>query len=300
MPLSADFAPVVVFCYNRPNHLRQTIEALKLNTIASQSRLIIFSDGAKNARDEINVKEIRSYIHTIDGFLVKEIFESQNNKGLAASVIEGVSNVVASYKKVIVLEDDMVCTPDFLSFMNEALASYESRLDIFSVTGYAPPVLIPENYKNDLFLAPRASSWGWATWQNRWEKADWDVKNFKEILKESSLRKKITQGGEDLWPMLVKQQRGIINSWAVRWTVSQSLNDAYGVYPVISKIKNIGTDGSGTNFTFGTTYYNSELNTKKINIDPDLKPDQSVIKSFNHYYRLPLLLKIKNWFKYKI
>jgi glycosyltransferase involved in cell wall biosynthesis len=300
MSQSATLAPIVLFCYNRPLHLRQTIESLQLNDQATESDLIIYSDGPKTESDKHSIAEIRSYLANITGFKNIKIISSGQNKGLAASIIKGVSEVLEQYKKVIVLEDDMLSTPDFLTFMNEALDAYHSRQDIFSVTAYSPPISIPQNYKKDLFLAPRASSWGWGTWLEKWKKADWEVKDFAQLKRDKPQINAFTKGGEDLWPMLVKQQRSVINSWAIRWTYSQFKNNAFGVYPVHSKIKNIGTDGSGTNFTFKTGYYGAEMNPEKISVDPDLQPDQEVIESFRKYYHLPFQVKIKNWIKYRI
>jgi glycosyltransferase involved in cell wall biosynthesis len=300
MSSSGTFAPIVLFCYNRPWHLRQTIESLQLNTLAAESDLIIYSDGPKQASDEKLISDVRHFLSEIKGFKSKKIISSETNTGLAASVINGVTATLERCKKVIVLEDDMLSTPDFLSFMNESLDAYESRRDIFSVTAYSPPISIPVHYQSDLFMAPRASSWGWGTWLDKWRLADWEVSDFETLKKEKATINAFTKGGEDLWPMLVKQQRGVIDSWAIRWTYAQFKNNAYGIYPVHSKIKNIGTDGSGTNFTFKTGYYGKEMSLEKVIIDPDIKPDNKVIESFHDYYHLPIQLKIKNWIKYQI
>jgi len=300
MDLPVNLAPVVIFCYNRPWHLRQTVEALQLNTLAPESTLIVYSDGPKQHADEPLIQEIRKYLAEIKGFKNVTIINSETNNGLAVSIIKGVSEILRLHKKIIVLEDDMLSTPDFLTFMNEALETYKPRTDIFSVTAYSPPFEIPSDYKNDLYLAPRASSWGWGTWREKWEKADWEVLDFKKLQKDKAFIKKFGLGGADLWPMLVKQQLGVINSWAIRWTYCQFQNNAFGVYPVRSKIRNIGTDGSGTNFTFKTGYYGKNMDPGKLFIDPNLKPDDEIIRSFGAYYRLSFYLKIKNWIKFRI
>ncbi|HEV7348041.1 glycosyltransferase [Telluribacter sp.] len=293
-----DLAPIVVFCYNRPWHLQQTIEALRQNPLAKQSQLIVYSDGPRREEDQVPVREVRAYLATVQGFKGTKIVLSENNRGLATSVIEGVSEVLEQYDRVIVLEDDMVCTTDFLDYMNRALRTYYHRPDIFSVTGYTPPIQLPPHYPHDLYLAPRASSWGWGTWRDRWQQADWQVGDFEKLVKDKSLRQRLTRGGEDLWPMLVKQQRGVIDSWAVRWTWSQARRQAYGLYPRHSKIRNIGTDGSGTNFTFSTSAYGEVLAEGEVRHTADLQPDPSVIEAFQRYYRLPWKVKLKNLLKY--
>jgi len=300
MGFSATLAPIVLFCYNRPAHLQQTVESLRLNKLAAESELFIYSDGPKSERDRQQVKEVRDYLSTISGFRIVHIKEAEKNKGLAASVIEGVSAILSKYPKVIVLEDDMLSTTDFLSFMNQALDVYAGRPDIFSVTGYTPPIDVPKSYPHDLYLVPRASSWGWGTWAHKWAKADWQVRDFQSLKNDDKRQNAFNQGGDDLWPMLAKQQKGVIDSWAIRWTYSQFANDAHGLYPVHSKIKNIGTDGSGTNFTFKSGEYGEEMAEGDVVMPADLKPDAGLINAFRRYYRLPFLLKIKNRVKYGI
>ncbi len=298
--MSAPLAPIVVFCYNRPQHLRRTLEALRQNTLATTSDLIVFSDGAKNQASAVLVQQTREVLAGLAGFKSIEIVAAERNQGLARSVIQGVSQVLQTHESVIVLEDDMLCTPDFLDYMNAALRTYRPRKDIFSVTGFTPPLSLPTGYHDDLYLAPRASSWGWGTWRGRWQQADWEVADFEKIKNDPSWKKRITAGGEDLWPMLVKQQRGVIDSWAIRWTLAHIRHDAYGLYPTKSKIQNIGTDGSGTNFTFSTSAHGQELAEGEVVMDPALRPDPAVLEAFRRQHALLWRVKVKNRIKYGI
>lgn len=292
-------SPIAVFCYNRPDHLKRTIESLQLTRLADQSPLVVFSDGPKKDKDSEAIKEIRSYLESVNGFSSVTLHFAEQNKGLAKAILEGVNLILESAETVIVLEDDMLGSPDFLEYMNEALSTYRDRQDIFSVSGYSPPLLLPTDYKSDVYLAPRTSSWGWATWKDRWQKAVWKIDNFEKLRQNPSIKQQLNRGGEDLWPMLVKQQLGIIDSWSIRWTLTQALHNGYSIYPVYPKISNIGTDGSGTNFTSKTSYYDVELNEKKITLPPDLAPDFGIEKRFKNYYRLSIIRKLINWFRYK-
>jgi glycosyltransferase involved in cell wall biosynthesis len=292
-------SPIAVFCYNRPDHLKRTIEGLKLCRLADQSPLIIFSDGSKSAKDTKAVQEIRDYLPTVEGFASVTLHFSEQNKGLAHAIIEGVSQILETSNTIIVLEDDMLTATDFLEYMNDALHTYEHRHDIFSVSGYSPPIPFPSSYDNDVYLAARTSSWGWATWKDRWQKAVWQFDYFDSLRKNGALKQQITRGGEDLWPMFIKQQLGVIDSWSIRWTFTQALHNGFSVYPVYPKIKNIGTDGSGTNFTSSTRYYDVELNEKKIRLDPDLSSNPGIEKCFKDYYRLSLFRKLVNWWRYR-
>ena len=65
-------------------------------------------------------------------------------------------------------------------------------------------------------------------------------------LKKKNAQMLFNRGGEDLTPMLHSQMNSKIDSWAIKWAYAHFKNDAYCVFPVHSKIKNIGTDSSGT------------------------------------------------------
>jgi hypothetical protein len=293
-----NLAPVILFCYNRPLHLKRTIEALRANNLASETHLYVYSDGYKGNTDRGDVLGVRAYLMGLSGFKTVEVIEAPTNKGLANSVIDGVSDVIGRYDRVIVLEDDMITSTDFLEFMNRALNTYLSRKDIFSITGYGPPINLPKDYKEDLYMAPRASSWGWGTWADRWALADWGATYYKGMLEQPRWKEQFVRGGNDLWPMLYKQQRKIIDSWAVRWCATLARYEGYGVYPVRSKIKNIGTDGTGTNFTFTSHAYEVEIDHDQVEINHSLCPDLRVEAAFKDFYDMPFYLRVKNWIKF--
>lgn len=113
-------APICLFTYNRLEKTKQTINALKKNFLANQSHLIIFSDGAKDYKTKHEVNSVRRFLYTIDGFKSVEIIESPINQGLGESITNGVTKVIDNYGKVIVLEDDLYTTPNFLDYMNQA------------------------------------------------------------------------------------------------------------------------------------------------------------------------------------
>ncbi|MDI6716137.1 MAG: glycosyltransferase [Actinomycetota bacterium] len=174
-----NLAPVVLFVYKRLYHAQQTVKFLQKNDLAEQSELYIYSDGPKHEHDIEKVKEVRAYLKTISGFKTITVIEREKNLGLANSIITGVTEVIDKFGKVIVMEDDLLCSRNFLSFMNKALDHYKDDKRIFSVTGLNYPIKIPESYKHDVYLAYRESSWGWGTWKDRWDKTDWQVEVIK-------------------------------------------------------------------------------------------------------------------------
>jgi len=294
-----NLAPVILFVYNRPEHTKQTVEYLSKNRLAESSKLFIFSDGPKNGKDKQKVSEVRNYLKSIKGFNEIKIVEREKNLGLANSVISGVNQIFKSYDKAIVLEDDIISSPSFLSFMNDTLNFYTEDKRIFSVSGYPYPIKIPDSYSKDVFIVHRASSWGWGTWKDRWEKVDWEVKNFRDVLKNRKDQKLLNKTGEDLLPMLKAQIKGEVDSWAIRWTYAQLKNNAFCLYPVSPLCKNIGTDSSGTHSS----------SSKKLNVELDLsggefkmtnnlEMNHNIEGQIKNLFKLSPIRKIINYFKY--
>jgi hypothetical protein len=254
-----NLVPLIIFVYNRPEHITKTIEALKSNAFAAESSLFIFSDGNKDERDKKNVDKVRNYISKISGFKEIKITLRVKNLGLADSVISGVTEVIEKYGKAIVLEDDIVTSPYFLKFMNEALEFYKDDKRIFSISGYNFPIKIPESYKHQVYISPRPSSWGWATWKDRWDNAVWKPENVLNIKDKKAVRNLMDKAGKDLAPMLLKSIEGKISSWAVKWAFTHLVNESYCLYPTNSLVRNNGADASGTNFNRVTSRYEVEL-----------------------------------------
>ena len=287
--------PIVLFVYNRPDHLRHTIEALVKNTLAEKSKLFIYSDGPKNQSDAEKIMSVRKYIHSISGFKEVEIIEREKNYGLAKSVITGVSEVFTSSSKVIIMEDDMISSRGFLSYMYELLNFYENNRTIFSVTGYTFPIKIPYDYPYEIYLAHRASSWGWGTWKDRWEKVDWDVNDYDFFIGDKTQTEKFKKGGDDLIRMLKNQKTGRIDSWAIIWTYTHFKNKAYCIYPVRSLIKNIGADESGVHMN-KTKKYDVDLteDNSTIPLIKDIKPNEEILKNFQTFFKKNILSSIIN------
>jgi hypothetical protein len=217
---------------------------LRNNVGAKNFDLFVFSDAPKSDSDIEKVIRVRKYVKTINGFRNIVVTEREYNYGLAKSIIEGVTEIINQYGKVIVLEDDLITSPGFLSFMNGALNYYGKNDKIFSIAGYTSPIKNPEH---DVYFTQRASSWGWATWKDRWNDIKWDLADdYKRFKKDKSAKKAFNGMGSDMCKMLDDQMKGKINSWAIRWCYNQFLAQQYTVFPTVSKVTNIGTASSAT------------------------------------------------------
>jgi len=293
------FAPIIIFTYNRLDSLIQTIQYLSKNIDKEYIDLIMFSDSWRNEKDKENVLDIRKYLYSIKGFKSIKIIERKENYGLAKNIIEGVSDIINEYGKVIVLEDDLLTSKNFISYMNQALDFYEEDKQIFSISGYTGKLKSLENLKEDVYLSYRPSSWGWGTWKDQWSEIDWNVTDFDEFINNKQAVKKFNRGGIDMARMLKHCMQGKNHSWAIRWSYAMSKQDKYCVYPKISKIQNIGFGEDATNCT-GIDIYQTNLDSGENNnfkFIKDINIDHRIVKEFKYIYSYgnKLLKRIENY-----
>ena len=282
-----DFSPVVLFTFNRPNHTKRTIEALKKNIGADRTRLIVFSDAPGNETDTETVSQVRQYIGSISApFTDVQIIMRDKNMGLANSVISGVTDTVDKFGKVIVLEDDMETSPFFLKYMNEALSLYENEEKVISIHAYLYPL---KNMLSDTFFLMGADCWGWGTWKRGWKLFNPDANYLLQQLTEKGLIRRFDfEGAKPYSEMLKNQINGKVDSWAVRWYASALLAGKLTLYPGKSLVRNIGNDASGSH-SISSKIYDVDLYPGKIEItDIPLAEDKDAYKQFRKY-----LLSIK-------
>ena len=288
-------APIVIFCYRRK--IDDLLHSLLQNQEAQFSELYIFSDGFKNKNDRVDVDNVRKSLRNISGFKSIEIVESSKNRGLAASIISGVTSVLNKHDNIIVLEDDLIVSKYFLSFMNEALDFYEARRDIWSISGYSPPMNCLKDYKNDVFLSVRSSSWGWATWSSRWNNIDWEIKDFATLKNSKEQIANFNVGGNDMFNMHELQYLGKIDSWAIRWCNAQFKNNSYSVVPKLSLISNEGfSDNLGTHNSGDDRRWSVNFIDRKPVLQ-NVQPEKKIIKCFQKYHNLKLFTRIGYFLK---
>jgi len=261
-----NFAPIALFVYNRPKHTERTLKFLKQNELAAESRLFIFSDGAKSAEDEANVQEVRELLKNIDGFKSVEIIERKENMGLANAVIAGVSRLVKDYKQVIVFEDDLVSSPYTLTYFNEALNKYRNEERVMHIGAYM--YQLKENNLPESFFYRAATSWGWATWDRAWQHFNPDI---NQLIAQFDAKKRSAFSIEhtmNFWKQMQDFKRGKNNSWAIRWYASIFLKGGLTLNPSHSLVNNIGHDGTGVHSGINDIY-NVIINPKPITSFPD-------------------------------
>jgi hypothetical protein len=243
-------APVALFVYNRPEHTLRTLDALANNDLAKQTILFIFSDGPKinpSPEELQRIDEVRIHIRKENRFKDVKVFEAKINKGLADSIIAGVTKTVNEFGKIIVLEDDILTSKYFLRFCNEGLDKYQSINKVKVISGFMFPV---DNITPNTFFMKTVACWGWATWKDRWEIFNPDAAYLLNEIKRLGRKREFNANNSYYhFELLQDQLAGKVNSWAVRWYASIFLNRGITLYPARSLTQNIGMDGTGTHYT---------------------------------------------------
>ena len=286
-------SPICLFVYKRYDTTKLMLESLLACPECADSELYVFMDEARNDSEADDVEKVRALFDNLQGFKAIHPYPARMNKGMARSVIDGVTTVLEKHESIIVLEDDLVVAPDFLTFMNTALEAYRDRSDIWSISGYTPNLKEIEQYdKNGVFLVPRAQCWGWATWNDRWETVDWEVSDFNYLARNKKRRKAFDMGGNDLFRTLEMEHRERIESWAVRWAYAASKQKMWTVNPMLSKVQNIGLKSSTSHVGWHDERHNVELLGNKTIIDPNVQPDDKLVQAFKKHHDLGLISKI--------
>ncbi len=287
--MARESAPVLLFAYKRLHAVQMTITALEKNYLARDTNLFIFSDAPRNEKDIKKIEEVRNYLDSVKGFKNITVKKAEKNKGLANSIIDGVTEVLGSYKSCIVLEDDLLTSKNFLNFMNDSLDYYEGNQKVFSISGFTFPVERPKQYHFDGYFNPRGCSWGWATWADRWSAIDWKMLDNG---KEKFINQTRSLGSD--FPSLIRKYRSkTIDSWAIPWCYYQYKKNLATLYPVESKVRNIGFDPDATHTLktekrFATILDNTLSNTFSFsdNVSFNNPLSTQYTNKFSYYERL--------------
>lgn len=278
-----DISPVILFVYNRPHHTRRTLLALENNVLAKDSILYIYSDAAKTAEDVDSVNNVRAIIREPRKFKRVEIVERKTNLGLAESIIQGVSEIIKTYKKAIVFEDDLESSPFALTYFNDALERYKNESRVMHISGYNYPLHnhehIPESF---FFRVP--GSWGWATWSRAWLHFETDINALTQDFSKANIHQFSIEGKENFWKQVKEFKAGKINSWAIRWYLTIFNRNGLALYPRDSMIQNIGTDGTGTHSDIDKAYLVTTASKKVEYFPAEIIESRAAYEAIKYFY----------------
>jgi Predicted glycosyltransferases len=279
---NSSLAPITLFVYNRPEHTLRTLEALANNILANESILYIYADGPKE--DIEDVASTRKIIRQKQWCKEVHIIESKVNNGLADSIIRGVSEVINKYGKVIVLEDDIVTSPYFLQYMNDALSLYENEDKVMHISSFVPKTTGAEKLQETYFLR-FMSCWGWATWKRAWDKLITDISYLhKSLPKRADFKEYNLEGALNQYALVELNYRGELKTWAIKWYSTIFIDNGLCLYPRQSLVENIGFDGSGENTICTDGSFNVQLTTN-VNVRLiDIKPSKYAKSYLKRFY----------------
>lgn len=264
--------PILLITFNRPEHTKQTIDALR---VQQPPLVYVFQDGPRkgNTNDKENCALVRSTVEkSIDWPCELHTVFSETNRGCRDAIIYAITEVLKVHESVIVVEDDIITSPAFYTYMCKALEYYKDRKTVFSISGHSHSPSrfeVPEDYDYDVFASPRLFNWGWGTWRDRWEQTDWSFSYFEDFMKHPYEKKAFCRGGDDLLPMLADERNGKSSAWDIQFAFAHFRNHAVSIVPCLSYTYNIGTDGSGTHCHSGNSE-NMDSNRLNQNKDPKL------------------------------
>ncbi len=287
------YAPIVIFAFNRPDSLQRMISSLKQNALYEVSHKYVYVDGPRNGDDIKNVEKVIEIAYSI----TSNVVISEKNKGLGASIISGVTDVIHQYGCAIVLEDDLRLMPGFLNYMNQALPAYRNDNRIMSICGYGLKIEKPKDYIGDVYLSDRSSSWGWGTWADRWDSVDWKVQDYEKLKADKKSRRDFNRGGSDLYGMLRDYMEGRNHSWAIRFCYSQFRQGKYSVHPFLSFVENNGFGNDATNCKQKYSRFVTTLNNGlQVNLPYRLEKRSDILQQLHRYHSIPIRIysRIRN------
>jgi hypothetical protein len=278
-------APIVLFTYNRPNHLSQTINSLKKNLLANESNLYIYSDGPKNNQDANLVSLVREYIKSIDGFKSINIIERDKNWGLANNIINGVTSVVNEYGKIIVLEDDLILSPYYLNFLNNALNHYKDEKKVWHISGYNLP-FDSNGLADTYFMRLMICSGGWGTWADKWNYFERNPKKLLEEFSQKDIFHFNLEGARLFWNQVKYNVNGKLNTWAIFWYATIYKNEGVCLNPSHSYSRNIGYDSLGTHTKDSTHKDNITISHKEqLVFETEINESELAVCKLKTYYK---------------
>ncbi len=282
--------PVVIFAYNRLEALVKTWNSLTRCAGFESRPIFIYHDGLKNNSNIEKWNAVRDFLNLLNQDSNVTVITRNENLGLAVSVFRGVTDILEKYGTVIVLEDDLIFSNDFLQFMDDALAVYINRGDIYSVSGFSH--FNNMEISEDVFLFPRPNSWGWATWREKWTGFKLDAIP-KSVLADYRRLKQFQSGGVDLPWMLRNQFRGNINSWAIQWAFYHFQVHGLCVYPKCSKVENIGFGEDATHTKKLKSSVGKRCDTVLIP-KSEIVRDTIIIEKYRGFFRLGMFTRLLN------
>ena len=290
------FAPVLIPTLNRFEHFKRCVESLSRCNYAEKTELFIALDYPLRENHWIGYTKIKDYINSIRGFKSVQIIERHENYGAIKNFYSSIDLLFNKFDRLIFTEDDNEFATNFLSFVNQGLTEYELRTDIFSVSGYNSPIKMPEYYAKDIYLRKGFTAWGVGIWKKKWFEVDWSMNEFNTFVDNKKSLKEFAKVAENSVPQLLtmrKTQEKLADGIIAVHLLNHKM---HSLYPLKTRVRNHGHDGSGQNCKVNEKYANQELhkNNEDAIFPPDIKPDLRLLDYIQRQYRITFSVRLKS------
>jgi hypothetical protein len=286
------FSPIALFVFRRPAHTQRALESLSRNDELARSPLFIYCDAARKPEHRSLVDETRRMVRSLAPQHA-QIIEREANWGLARSIVGGVTELCKRFGSAIVLEDDLVVSPRFLAYMNQALERYATNPRVMQVSGHMFPVRATAG--PDALFLPFTTSWSWATWARAWTSFDSTLPGLEQLTNDAARRREFDlDGSYPYYRMLKKQMRGEIDSWAIQWYLNVFIKRGLVLFPRHTLIRNDGFDGSGTHGRGGSGLDASSFAWQPDTFSlPEPSVDSDTLRAIKTYLRRENRISVK-------
>ena len=232
---------IVVVAFNRSKSLSRILKTINNACYSKYKNIqLVISIDKSDCEDVAKVAQEFPWAHGD-----KRVIEHSENLGLRKHVI-ACGDLTQQYDSIILLEDDLLVSPEYYSYATAALSFYADQplisgisLYSYDFNEYSESRFIPLADGFDNYFIQTACSWGQAWTYEQWKAfKDWYESNH--IFEKGScyLPQKILE-----WPD---------RSWKKFFIKYMILHNKYFVYPRISLSTNSGT--SGTNHRGSLNY----------------------------------------------
>ena len=282
------YAPVLISVYDRINHLKQCIDSLKENPEAKFTDLFVTVDYPLKEEDLPKIQAVLNYLETISGFKTINIIKREHNFGPGKNMRAAIKEVLGNYDRLISMEDDNIVSNDFLSYMNRALEFYENDERIVSISAYNYPIDVPKSYKNDVYIWPAINGYGIAYWRDKNFLDYLELNDFEKFIIDDNLINGFMNVAEHILPILFDGLlKGRLYGDAVI-SYNYFMKGKFNLFPVVSRVKNIGYDGSGENCETDERFVNQQLitNSKPVRFVKNIQPDKEINKILFDFFKI--------------
>lgn len=227
--------PVLVCGFSRQEGM---ISVVKSAVASGATRIYCALDGSRNFREkEIQdsiVRELTKIARSQEITLL--LLRRSKNLGLAVAIMSAVDWFFENEDSGIIFEDDLQIDPRFFQFARDALLKLKGDRETWAISGNQFFTVFGEGL--DVQWAHYPLIWGWATWQERWVEIREEIFSPKLDIPAGTRTKlkSFLRVGK------FRVSHGLINSWAIPFSIAMKVKGKYCFMPPENLVENVGWD----------------------------------------------------------